>query len=44
MLEQYFEVSDQIYADAMESLKVFKAQLKLSEGIENQMVQINQKS
>jgi hypothetical protein len=26
MLEEYFEMSDQIYSDVMESLKVLKAQ------------------
>jgi hypothetical protein len=27
MLDEYFEMSDQIYADAMESLNVFKERL-----------------
>jgi hypothetical protein len=38
MLDEYFEMSDQIYADAMESLNVFKERLKLSDSKQKQMV------
>ncbi len=45
MLDEYFEMSDQIYGDVMGSLGVFKAQqLLLSQGQQKQMVQISQKS
>jgi hypothetical protein len=43
MLDEYFEMSDQICGDVKESLGVFKAQqLQLSQGKQKQMVQINQ--
>ncbi len=45
MLDEYFEMSDQICGDVKESLGVFKAQqLQLSHGKQKQMVQIYQKS
>ena len=44
MVDEYFEMSDQIYGEVMESLRVFKAQLQLSQGQQKQTVQINQKS
>ncbi len=45
MLEEYFEMSDQIYADVTESLSDYKAQQAiLSKKQQKQMVQINQKS
>jgi hypothetical protein len=31
MIHEYFQVSDHIYADLKESLRVFKAKLKFSE-------------
>ncbi len=43
MLDEYFEMSDQICGDVKESLGVFKAQqLQLSQ--DKQMVQIKKKS
>ncbi len=45
MLDEYFEMSDQIYADVTESLSDSKAQqAMLSKKQQKQMVQINQKS
>ena len=32
MINEYFEMSSHIYADVKESLRVFKAKLKFSEG------------
>jgi hypothetical protein len=45
MLDEYFEMSDHIYNDVMESLSVFKAQqIMLSQGQQKKTAEFNQKS